>query len=80
MSGTSGGALAPLLFMLVIATIDAWVYLDAKARADRGRPVVFSAGSFEVGTPVAWLLGCLVLFVVFLPLYLTSRTAGAASR
>lgn len=67
----SVGAVAPILVMLVVLGADAWVYADAKGRTERGDSVAFSVGSFVVDTPVAWFLGCLILWVVFFPLYLT---------
>lgn len=71
MTGPSAGLLAPLLLLVIICATDAWVYTDARARAERGRPVSFSLGSFVINTPGAWLLACLILWVVFFPLYLT---------
>ena len=38
-----------------------------------GAPVVARIGSFAVETPETWFLGCLVLFIFFLPLYMVSR-------
>jgi hypothetical protein len=67
-------AAVPLIAAIVVVAIDAWVYADAKAHADRGGPVVFRAGSFAVDTPAAWFLGCLLLWVIFFPIYLTSRS------
>ena len=64
----------PLVLAIFVVAIDAWVYSDAKAHADRGAPVVFRAGSFSVETPAAWFLGCLLLWVIFFPLYLNSRS------
>ena len=71
MTGLSASVLAPILLMVILFTADAWVYTDARARAGQGRPVTFSFGSFVVETPITWFLGCLILFVVFFPLYLT---------
>ncbi len=71
MTGLSVSVLAPTLLLVIIVATDAWVYTDAKARAARGRPVTFTFGSFVVETPIAWFLGCLVLWVLFFPLYLT---------
>ncbi len=65
--------LVPIVALLVLLAADRWVYVDAQVRAERGSPVVFSSGDFRVDTPRAWALGCLLLFVFFLPLYLTSR-------
>lgn len=76
MSGLSVGLVVPLFVLLILLATDAWVYADAKARTERGMPVVFSAGSFVVETPEAWFLGSLLLWVVFFPLYLTGRRDG----
>ncbi|NMM23572.1 MAG: hypothetical protein HHJ11_08745 [Phycicoccus sp.] len=66
-------ALVPVLVLLVILAIDLWVYADARQRADRGAPVVVRIGVFVLGTPETWLLGCLVLWIFFFPLYMVSR-------
>jgi hypothetical protein len=71
MTGLSASVLAPMILLVIIVATDAWVYTDARARAERGKPVTFSYGSFAIETPVAWLLGCLILWVLFFPLYLT---------
>ena len=73
MSGPSDSALAPILVLLLVVATDLWVYADARAHRERGTPVVFSAGSLNVDTPVAWFLGCLLLWVLFFPLYITRR-------
>jgi hypothetical protein len=39
-------------------------------RLRRGDPV--SVGSIHIEMPQAWFLGCLILWVVFFPLYLTA--------
>lgn len=59
--------------MSVVIAIDGWVFFDAKMRADRGTPVIFRAGSFVVDTPGAWFLACLLLWVIFFPLYMINR-------
>jgi hypothetical protein len=71
MTGLPATALVPVLVMLVVLAADAWVYADARERVKRGNPVAFSYGSLVVDTPKAWFLGCLILWVVFFPLYLT---------
>jgi hypothetical protein len=74
MSGSSANALVPpLLVLLIVVASDIWVYADAKAHTQRGTHVAFSTRSFEVDTPEAWLLGSVLLWIVFFPLYLTSR-------
>jgi hypothetical protein len=69
----SGTALAPITVLVPILATDAWVYSDASARNERGSPVVVSIGRFEIDTPAAWFVGCLILWIVFFPLYLTAR-------
>lgn len=69
----SGSALVPLIVLLAILTIDLWVYNDARARRDNGRPVVAAIGSLRIDNPEAWLAGCLLLSIVFIPLYLAAR-------
>jgi hypothetical protein len=62
--------LTPLAVLL--ATV-LWVHHDASAHSRRGTPVSFSVGSMEVATPATWALGCLCLWILFMPLYLTCR-------
>jgi hypothetical protein len=69
----SATALVPIFVLLVLLAVDRWVYVDAQAHAERGTPVVFSSGNFRVNTPGAWALGCLILWIFFVPLYLASR-------
>jgi hypothetical protein len=64
----------PILILLAVVGTDLWVYADATALSERGTPVVFFTGFLEVDTPAAWLLACLVLWIVFFPLYVTIRT------
>ena len=71
--GTSTVSSAPIFVVLVLVGVSLWVFRDAGAQAERGRPVRFAAGSIEVSTPVVWAVGCLVLCVIFMPLYITCR-------
>lgn len=66
-------ALALAFVLAILLATDLWVYADAKENAARGNPVVFSTSWFEVSRPVVWLLGCLVIWEVFFPLYVNSR-------
>ncbi len=59
--------------LLVVVASDAWVYFDAARQRDAGNPVVLVVGSLRVDTPEAWLVACVVLWVIALPLYLTGR-------
>ena len=65
--------LVPVLVVLVILAVDLWVYADAKRCADEGAPVALRVGAFAVDTPAAWFVACLVLWVIFFPLYVASR-------
>jgi hypothetical protein len=64
--------LLSIAILLLALTVDLWVYSDAKKRQQHGRVPFLSIGSFRVETPEAWFLGCLLLWVVFVPLYLTA--------
>jgi hypothetical protein len=57
----------------LVVAIDLWVYIDAKALFERGSPVVFITDFVTIGSPAAWLTGCLLLGVVFIPLYIMTR-------
>jgi len=65
--------LVPILVVLVIIGTDLWVYTDARTRAERGDPVVFSVGSIQLDSPQIWTVVCLLLWVFGFPLYLASR-------
>lgn len=76
MSGGVGSAwLAPVVMLLVVFTVDAWIVTESRARQAAGRPVVATVGPVTVSTPGQWLLGCLVLWVLVVPLYLVARNA-----
>jgi hypothetical protein len=70
----------PIVVAVVILASDAWVYWDARAQRDAGYPVQVSIGSFRVETAEAWFLGCLVLWVIFFPLYLTATNRNPFTR
>ncbi len=65
--------IAPVLVALAVASIDLWVFTDARRSARAGTPVEFRLGSIRVATPQAWGLVCLALFVVFVPVYAVAR-------
>jgi hypothetical protein len=65
--------LLPIVLVMGLATSDLWVYLDDKKQCEQGSPVVFATRSFRVETPVAWLVGCLLLWLAFFPIYLVAR-------
>ncbi len=67
-------ALVPVLVVLVILAIDLWFYADSKQRANQGAPVVVRIGALVVETPATWFVGCLLLWILFFPLYMVNRT------
>jgi hypothetical protein len=67
--------LVPVFVLVVILAIDAWVYQDAKRCADEGAPVVLRVGTFVLATPTQWFVACLLLWIIFFPLYLVSRSS-----
>ena len=64
---------APLVIVAAVVCVDLWVFSDARRWTRQGTPVVFRIGSLAVGTPEAWAVGCLLLFVIFVPLYAVAR-------
>jgi hypothetical protein len=71
--GVVSAALLPVVAVLVILAVDSWVYLDAKRYANEGRPVVFRSATLVIDSPVTWFVWCLVLWIIFFPLYMVSR-------
>ncbi|GGM26340.1 hypothetical protein GCM10011608_08810 [Micromonospora sonchi] len=80
MTGIPPAPLLSILLLLVVLALDVWVYADAKKRLSHGERVSVSLGSFRVETPEAWFLGCLILWVVFFPLYLTATRRNPFGR
>ncbi|GAB1817743.1 hypothetical protein [Herbidospora sp. RD11066] len=73
-------ATVPLLALFVLLTTGAWVHSDAHARRERGTLPVVTVGTLRIDSPAAWFLGCLVLWVVFFPLYLTATGRNPFTR
>ena len=69
------GLIVTAMAIAVLAVLDAWVYLDARSRAGKNRPVSVQMGDLLIEEPRAWLTFCAVLFVFFFPLYLVARRA-----
>ena len=63
----------PILVVLVVLATDLWVFTDAKTRLEQGNPIVISIGSYDVNTPAAWVVLRLLLWIIFFPLYISSR-------
>lgn len=68
--------LVPLLVAVALLGTCSWIYRDAKANLQAGRPVVAQIGGLRIETPEAWAASCVVLFVIFIPLYLVARNAA----
>jgi hypothetical protein len=80
--GTSGTILG--LFQIVIATTSIWVALDSKALQllPPAKPSEQKASgrSFDLKLdPLRWLAGCLAIWIVFFPLYLSMRSKSKAT-
>jgi hypothetical protein len=69
----SAAELVPLVVLGLGVLVVVWIYSDAKQHAEVGNPVVGRLGNFTVATPAAWAAGCLVLSVIFIPLYIMTR-------
>lgn len=63
------------MVVLVLVAVDLWVLADAQQGARSGAPVVFRFGALTVKTPESWFVACLVLWVIFFPIYIVARRA-----
>jgi hypothetical protein len=72
-SSVTAGLTVTLVALVILVILDWWVYADAHARKRARDPVEVQLGAFEIDAPRVWLAGCIVLFVVFFPLYLVAR-------
>jgi cytochrome c oxidase assembly factor CtaG len=63
----------PVIAVLIVAGLDLWVFFDARARQGTRREVTVTIGSMRIDRPEVWTACCLVVFVVFFPLYMVSR-------
>lgn len=70
----AGTTLVAVCVLGIVFASAVWVYTDARTYADRGNPIVLSVGSFQLRTPIAWFLACLLLAEFFLPVYIDSRS------
>jgi hypothetical protein len=67
--------IAPVIIAGLVICADVWVLLDARRWTRKGTPVVFRFGSITIATPETWAALCLLLFVIFLPIYAIARRA-----
>jgi hypothetical protein len=65
--------LVPVAVVVFVAGVDLWVLADARRWARRGTPVVSRVGPFTIETPETWAAACLLMFVIFVPIYAVAR-------
>lgn len=68
--------LIPVIVLAGVLLTDAWVAWDAAQRRRQGSDVIATVGPVTIERPQAWLLACLLLWIVAFPLYLVARRAG----
>ncbi|MEO7754164.1 MAG: hypothetical protein ABIS35_12210 [Terracoccus sp.] len=66
--------LVPLAVISALVVCVFWVLRDARANAAIGHPVTVYIGDFRIDRPEVWASACLVMWVVFFPLYLKARS------
>jgi hypothetical protein len=64
-----------IVMVLALGAVSLWVLQDARSRVERDRPVVATVGGFTVDRPEVWAALCLLVVVLFVPLYLVARSA-----
>jgi hypothetical protein len=62
--------------VVVVASVSCWVLIDARKRLHRGRPVVAVLVGFTLEEPETWAVLCLLLSVLFIPMYLVARRSS----
>ncbi|GAA2495016.1 hypothetical protein [Terrabacter carboxydivorans] len=62
-----------LVVVLGVVALSLWVLDDARTRLAQRRPVVVTLGRLTVDRPEVWAALCLLVVVLFLPLYLVAR-------
>jgi hypothetical protein len=65
-----------LLLILAVVALDVWVYCDARGRQGTRREVTASIGALHIDRPEMWMGWCLLLFILFFPLYIVARRAA----
>ena len=67
--------LSALLVVMALGATSLWVLEDARSRVQLDRPVVARFGDLTIDRPEVWAALCLLVVVLFLPLYLVARSA-----
>ena len=70
---------ALVLISLVVAATSLWAYFDAHMLASRTQALLGERKHVAQHRPVFWLFACLVLWVVFFPLYVVARSSFQAA-
>lgn len=71
----NGNWLGALALVVVVVIVDVWIFVEARTREAQGREVVATVGPVTLSTHQQWLMGCVVLWVFVVPLYLVARSA-----
>jgi len=69
----NGAPVGPVVFLLVVLAVDAWVFVDARGRRESGDAVVATVGPITLSKPEQWLIGSVLLWIFVVPLYLVAR-------
>jgi hypothetical protein len=80
MVAPGSSAVFSIAVLVVALAVDVWIYRDAGKRRQDGNPVSVAIGSLRIETPEAWFLGSVILWVVFVPLYLTATGRNPFAR
>lgn len=75
-AGVTSGLTVTVIAVMVLIILDVWVYLDARSHTRQNEPVAVQLGGFTIDAPRVWVAFCVVLFVIFFPLYLVARRAS----
>lgn len=70
----SGTYVVPFVVLSALVASVIWVLRDARAHVTTGRPVAMYVRAFQIEQPEAWACACLVMWVLFFPLYLMARS------
>jgi hypothetical protein len=65
--------LIPLLALCLLGACALWVLRDARVRAGKGHPVGLYVGNLQLDKPETWAMACLLMWILFFPLYLKAR-------
>ncbi len=64
-----------LLVIVLLLACSAWVLQDARAREASRRPVTATVAGVTIDRAEIWAVLCLLLCVLFIPMYLVARAA-----